>query len=102
MGHVIVEESDGGAALVAVEREHPDIALIDIGLPVMSGYEVARRVRENKLLDDVVLVALTGYGRESDIEAAKAAGFDAHVTKPADFQVLNDILARKSPRTKAS
>ena len=95
MGHVVVEEADGGSAAATIEREHPDVALIDIGLPVMSGYEVARRVRENHLLDDVILVALTGYGRDSDIEAAKEAGFDAHVTKPADFHVLDEILARR-------
>jgi len=69
---------------------------------VMSGYEVARRVRGNRLLDDVVLVALTGYGRDSDIETAQAAGFDAHVTKPADSHVIDEILARKIRRRKAS
>src|SRR5262249_32064945 len=102
MGHIVMERADGGAALAAIEREHPDAALIDIGLPVMSGYEVARRVRGNRLLDDVVLVALTGYGRDSDIETAKAAGFDAHVTKPADSNVIDEILARKIRRRKAS
>jgi two-component system CheB/CheR fusion protein len=93
MGHVVVEEADGASAVRTIQREHPDVALIDIGLPVMSGYEVAHHVRENGLLDDVVLVALTGYGRDADIAAARAAGFDAHVTKPADSQLLNDILA---------
>jgi CheY-like chemotaxis protein len=102
MGHVVVEEADGGAAISAIEREHPDVALIDIGLPIMSGYEVARRVRENKQLDDIILVALTGYGRDTDIAAAKAAGFDAHVTKPADFQLLDEILSKRTGQQKAS
>jgi two-component system CheB/CheR fusion protein len=96
MGHVVLEEADGASATRTIERDHPDIALIDIGLPVMSGYEVARRIRQNRLLDDIVLVALTGYGRDTDIQAAKAAGFDSHITKPADFQALNDILARRA------
>jgi len=102
MGHVVVEEADGEAGVAAIQREHPDIALIDIGLPIMSGYEVARRIRENRSLDDVVLVALTGYGRDSDIEAAKAAGFDAHVTKPADAQLIDEILSGKVRQQKAS
>ena len=102
MGHVVVDEADGASAVQAIERVHPDVALIDIGLPIMNGYDVARRVRENRLLDDVVLVALTGYGRDTDIECATAAGFDTHITKPADANVIDDVLARKVPRQKAS
>jgi CheY-like chemotaxis protein len=102
VGHTVVEEADGSSAIAAIEREHPDVALIDIGLPVMSGYEVARRVRENHLLDDVVLVALTGYGRSSDVEAAKSAGFDAHLTKPAETHVIDEILCRRARHQKAS
>ena len=101
LGHIVIEESDGSAAVKSIEREHPDIALIDIGLPVMSGYDVARKIREQRSLDDIILVALTGYGRDSDVQATKAAGFDAHVTKPADVHALDDILAR-SQRQKAS
>jgi CheY-like chemotaxis protein len=102
MGHTVVEEADGVAAVAAIEREHPDVALIDIGLPIMSGYEVARRVRENHLFDDVVLVALTGYGRSSDVEAAQSAGFDAHLTKPADSHLIDEILSRRAHHQKAS
>jgi len=102
MGHIVLERADGGTGLAAIEQEYPDVALIDIGLPVMSGYEVARRVRENPRLDDVLLIALTGYGRDSDVATAKAAGFDAHVTKPADLHVIEEILSRKMPRRKAS
>jgi CheY-like chemotaxis protein len=101
-GHIVLEEVDGTSAVRAIEREHPDIAFIDIGLPAMNGYEVARSVRQNRSLDDVVLVALTGYGRDTDIQAANAAGFDAHVTKPADFHLIDEILARKIWRQKAS
>jgi CheY-like chemotaxis protein len=102
MGHTVTEECDGGQAIGAIEREHPDIALIDIGLPVITGYEVARKLRGNPLLDDVILVALTGYGRDSDVEAAKAAGFDAHLTKPADAHVIDDVISRRSRQQKAS
>jgi CheY-like chemotaxis protein len=80
MDHVVIEEIDGGGAIETVEREHPDVALIDIGLPVMNGYEVARRIRANRCLDDVVLVALTGYG------------LDAHITKPAQADAIDEIL----------
>jgi two-component system CheB/CheR fusion protein len=102
MGHIIVEEADGNSAVKAIEREHPDIALIDIGLPRMNGYEVAKKIREQRSLDDVVLVALTGYGRDVDVKAAKAAGFDAHITKPANVQVIEDILSSRVHRWKAS
>jgi PAS domain S-box-containing protein len=102
MGHIVLEEADGASAVAAIEREHPDVALIDIGLPVMSGYDVARHIRQNHLLDDVVLVALTGYGRESDIESAKSAGFDAHLTKPAEAHAINEILSRRARQQKAS
>jgi two-component system, chemotaxis family, CheB/CheR fusion protein len=102
MGHSVVEQSDGRSAVEAILREHPDVAIIDIGLPVMSGYDVARRVRENQLLDDVVLIALTGYGRDTDIDAAKAAGFDAHLTKPAETHTIDEILSRRARRQKAS
>ena len=67
----------------------------------MNGYAVARQIRENRCLDDVVLVALTGYGRDSDIRAAEEAGFDAHITKPADAHVIDEILGQ-STRRKAS
>jgi two-component system CheB/CheR fusion protein len=101
MGHIVVEGADGASAVATIEREHPDIALIDIGLPLISGYEVARQIRQNRCFDDVVLVALTGYGRDSDIRAAQEAGFDAHITKPADAHVIDEILAR-NVRRKAS
>jgi CheY-like chemotaxis protein/two-component sensor histidine kinase len=102
LGHIVLEEADGASAVKAIEREHPDVAFIDIGLPVLSGYEVARKVREQLSLDDVVLVALTGYGRAADIHAAKTAGFDSHVTKPADIQALQTILSEGVQRQKVS
>jgi len=101
-GHVVLDEADGRSAIDAIAREHPDVALIDIGLPVMSGYQVARQVRQNPVLDDVMLVALTGYGREADIKAAREAGFDAHLTKPADPRLIDEILSGRARQQKAS
>jgi two-component system, sensor histidine kinase len=67
--------------------------LIDIGLPGMDGYEVARRVRQDPKLRRIVLVALTGYGREEDKREAAAAGFDHHLTKPIEIDKLQELVA---------
>ena len=75
----------------ALEREHPDVALIDIGLPVMSGYEVARKTRDNPVLDDIILVALTGYG-EPHITRAREAGAETVLPKPLDWITLCALL----------
>jgi two-component system, chemotaxis family, CheB/CheR fusion protein len=96
-GHQVVEAEDGVAGVDAIERVRPHAALVDIGLPTMSGYDVARRIRGNRSLDSVTLVAITGYGAHADVEAARNAGFDEHLTKPADTQRLESILARCGP-----
>ena len=70
--------------------------LVDIGLPGLNGYQVATRIREQAALQDVVLVALTGYGQESARQRSLGAGFDHHLTKPADLKKLNQILATVS------
>lgn len=93
LDHVVIDAADGAAAVELIERERPDAALIDIGLPTMTGYEVAQRIRARKDLAGVTLVALTGYGAPSDIKAARDAGFDAHVAKPAEISRIQDILA---------
>jgi two-component system CheB/CheR fusion protein len=96
-GHDVVEAADGVSGIDAIERVRPHAALVDIGLPTMSGYDVARRIRRNRALDSVILVAVTGYGAHADIEAARDAGFDEHLTKPADTGRLESILARCGP-----
>jgi two-component system CheB/CheR fusion protein len=96
-GHDVVEAADGLAGVDAIERVRPHAALVDIGLPAMNGYDVARRIRGNRSLDSVILVAVTGYGTNADIEAARDAGFDEHLTKPADTRRLESILARCGP-----
>jgi two-component system CheB/CheR fusion protein len=95
--HVVIDVEDGPSAIEVITRERPDVAFIDIGLPEMNGYEVAQRLRARPGLDDVLLVALTGYGAPSDVSAAHAAGFDEHLIKPADLSKLERILASKKP-----
>jgi len=95
--HVVIDVEDGPTAIEVITREKPDVAFIDIGLPAMNGYEVAQRIRGRPGLDDVLLVALTGYGAPSDVSAARAAGFDAHLIKPAELAKLERILASKKP-----
>jgi len=100
LGHRPTLAADGPAALEQLAAEDHDLALVDIGLPMMDGYEVARRVRAG-LGREPYLVALTGYGQPEDRERARDAGFDDHLTKPLDFAVLVEILARvaESQRT---
>jgi two-component system CheB/CheR fusion protein len=93
-GHVVIEASDGVSGIETITREKPDVALIDIGLPVVDGYDVARALRANRELDGVVLVALSGYGAEEDVKAARAAGFDDHLTKPAEPERIDELLAK--------
>jgi CheY-like chemotaxis protein len=100
-GHKVFTAADGVAAVSVIEREHPDVALVDIGLPGMNGYEIARKIRANSVLDDVILVAVTGYGMDSDVKAAKDAGFDEHVRKPVDIRTIEEILSVRA-RRKAS
>jgi CheY-like chemotaxis protein/two-component sensor histidine kinase len=92
-GHEVRTTHDGLAALNAAEQVRPEVILLDIGLPRMDGYEVARRLRERTGMRDVLLVALTGYGQEEDRRRAKEAGFDAHLTKPANPTSLQQLLA---------
>ncbi|HEY6823076.1 MAG TPA: ATP-binding protein [Steroidobacteraceae bacterium] len=80
-GHEVTTARDGPAALALVERFAPDIALLDIGLPRMNGYELARQLRALARHRPLRLVAMTGYGREEDRRASRAAGFDLHVIK---------------------
>ena len=96
MGHEARALYDGTDALAAARAQVPDVMFVDIGMPVMNGYEVARRVREDAQLGGVRLVALTGYGREEDRIRVLDAGFDLHLTKPVSDTQLRDVLARFS------
>lgn len=90
--HEVFDAGDGPTALELIERERPDIAFIDIGLPEMNGYEVAEQIRARPELAAIRLVALTGYGAPSDVQAARDAGFDEHVIKPAALSRIEQIL----------
>jgi signal transduction histidine kinase len=95
-GHEVFRAEDGSAAWLTAERHRPDVALLDIGMPGANGYEVARRIRGEPWGRTMVLVALTGWGQESDRRRSHEAGFDSHLTKPVDPEVLDELLARVS------
>lgn len=92
-GHEVATAGDGPSALAAVAQHHPDIVLLDIGLPGMSGYEVAARLRASGETH-LKIVAVSGYGQPDDVARALAAGCDAHFPKPIDPATLNRMLAQ--------
>ena len=92
-GHEVRVVHDGSGALEAVLDDRPDVVLLDIGLPGLSGFEVAKAIRKQPMLDDVVLVAITGYGLETDRKRSRDAGFKYHLVKPTDFTEVQKILA---------
>jgi CheY-like chemotaxis protein len=96
-GYVVEVAYDGPTALAVVERFAPEAALLDIGLPVMDGYELAARLRARG--GALHLVAITGYGQESDAARARAAGFDQHLVKPVDLDQVFEALAKVTART---
>ncbi len=83
---------DGPAALKVIADFAPDIAMLDIGLPVMDGYELARRLRAEPRWAQLRLVAVTGYGQQSDRQRSQEAGFDAHLVKPIDVARLPAVI----------
>ncbi len=92
-GHETHMAHDGVEAIDAAERLRPDAVLLDIGLPRLNGYEVCSRIRGEPWGKDMVLVALTGWGQDEDRQRSKNAGFDAHMVKPVDYEVLLQLLA---------
>jgi CheY-like chemotaxis protein len=97
MGYEVFTAFDGAEALDIAAREHPHAAIIDIGMPGMSGHEVARRMRREAWGKHTVLIALTGWGQDTDKQAARAAGFDDHLTKPVDPDKVESTLAQRLP-----
>ena len=91
-GHETCTANDGLAAVDAAANLQPDVIFMDIGLPVLNGYEAARRIRELQCDKTPVLVALTGWGQDADRRRAESAGFDAHLVKPVDDRVLGKLL----------
>jgi PAS domain S-box-containing protein len=96
--HEVYEAADGRAGIDAVLKLRPDVALIDIGLPALDGYEVARRLRASIDSTHTVLIALTGYARGDDRQRATDAGFDGYLTKPVEPKRLIELITTLSPR----
>jgi len=84
-GHEVREEHDGRSALTALSEFHPDVILLDLGLPGLDGFEVARRLRQEPELAKIRVVAITGYGQEGDRQRTAAVGIDRHLVKPVDL-----------------
>ena len=93
-GHKTHTAYDGLEALEAAAAFRPDIVLLDIGLPKLNGFEVARKIREQPWGQAMVLVALTGWGQDEDRRRSHEVGFNHHLTKPIDPLTLTDLLAR--------
>ena len=98
LGNEVQVVHDGPAAIEAVRATRPDLVLLDIGLPGMNGYEVARRLRLEAGAERPVLVALTGYGREEDRQRAHQAGFDHHLVKPVTAEAIERLVATLGAR----
>jgi signal transduction histidine kinase len=93
-GHEVFSACNGSAALESAERHLPDVALLDVGMPLLNGYEVARRIRAEPWGKGVLLVAVTGWGQETDRRRSREAGFDSHLVKPLDLDELTRLLLR--------
>jgi len=95
-GHEVHRAQDGAAALQVAMRHRPEVIFLDIGMPQMDGYEVARRIRAHEWGKELLLIAVTGWGQESDRQRSFAAGFDFHLVKPVDLEKLNQLLSKVS------
>ena len=93
LGHEVVTANDGVSAVEIAFDQRPDVVLLDIGLPGLNGYEVAKRIRQHPGGKELILVALTGYGQDTDRRLSVQAGFDHHLVKPARFDQVREILA---------
>lgn len=98
MGHELATAYDGPAALRKAETFCPQVVFLDIGLPGLDGYEVAKRLRENAITQSACLIALSGYGQESDVAQARLAGFDQHLLKPINMEKVEEVLAAAAAR----
>jgi CheY-like chemotaxis protein len=92
MGHTVTQVHDGEAAVTAAAKATHDVVILDIGMPRLNGYEACKRIRVQSGAKKPMLVALTGWGQEQDLEQSKAAGFDRHVVKPVEGETLEKLL----------
>jgi two-component system CheB/CheR fusion protein len=91
-GHQVITASDGAQGLELAAAHRPDLALLDIGMPIMDGYELARRIRSHDWGRSMRLVALSGWGQPEDVARAREAGFDSHLMKPVTFEVIAEMM----------
>jgi signal transduction histidine kinase len=101
-GHQVQVAHAGQAALQLASQFNPDVILLDIGMPGMNGYEVAKHLRSQPAFSDTLLIAVTGYGRASDVKQTESAGFDHHLVKPIDYDKLQSLLQARSSRRAGS
>ena len=101
-GHAVVTAHDGRSALDAADSHRPDVTLLDLGLPLVDGYEVCRRLRQQPWGRAMILLALTGWGHEEDRARTRDAGFDGHLVKPVDYTDLLAQLGAMSARRPAA
>ena len=92
LGHEVRSAHDGLAAIDVAAEFRPDVVLLDIGLPKLNGYDTARRIREQAWGATMHLIAVTGWGQDTDRSEARSAGFDHHLTKPVDIPKLTKLL----------
>lgn len=92
LGYLIIEAEDGAQAVTLAENERPDIILMDLSLPVMDGLAATERIRASTKLAGVPVIAVTAHQETDFRNDAKAAGFDAYVTKPVDIDFLNELI----------
>ena len=93
MGQHVLTADNAASALELIHSDRPDLVISDLAMPNMNGYELAQRVREDPAVADLVLVALTGYGQESNRRRAREAGFDDYLVKPVSLEALQKLLA---------
>ena len=93
LGHEVEVVFDGLKAIEAVRAYHPRVILLDLGLPSIDGYQVARNLRQEGF-KDIVIIALSGYGQEEDRRRSQEAGMNYHVTKPADVKTISNLIAQ--------
>lgn len=93
LGHRVVEAADGSRGVTLAGEQRPDVVLIDLGLPALDGYQVARALRATSVGRNMRLIAITGYGQPADRERTRAAGFDAHVVKPVTLDAVSALVA---------
>lgn len=95
LGHDVRTAHDGPEAIEVAQAHQPEVVLLDIGLPSMDGYEVAKRLREHGANRDCIIIAISGYGQEDDRQRGREAGFDHHLVKPIDPDTLLTLLGKE-------